>query len=94
MSMLRDEDRPEQTPAVVVEYRPSDRRWVVRQHGATRITSQHSSRSEAEHAARRLGRNQKKDVEIISADGHVERRYTYTSLRNRSRLIRAPRESF
>ena len=95
---MRHEERDEQpiaepTPMVFVEYREADRRWVVRQHGATRNTSLHSRRSDAEHVARRLGRRQKKDVTVMSVDGVVEQTYTYSSLRNRSQLIRTPRGS-
>ena len=81
-------------PVVIVEYRPVDGRWVVRQEGSKRITSMHSTRSDAEHVARRLARNQRKDVAILLPDGILETRYSYSSLRNRSRLIRSPRESF
>jgi hypothetical protein len=87
------EEAGAQQPLVVVEYRPSDRRWVVRQEGAKRISSLHASRLDAEHVARRLGRNQRKNVAVKSLDGGVARLYNYaTAPRNQSRLVRMPRE--
>lgn len=76
---------------VLVEYRSADRRWVVRQVGSKRVTSLHSTRSDAERVARRLARKQRKDVAIISPDGALQRYIHATELRNRSQLIRSPR---
>ena len=77
---------------VVVEFRSADRRWVVRQDGSRRATSLHSTRSDAEHVARRMARNQRKNVTVMAPDGGVAQRYDYSSTpRNRSRLVRSPR---
>jgi len=86
-----DETDAANNARVLVEYRSADHRWVVRQVGSKRVSSLHSTRSDAERAARRLGRKQRKDVAIISPDGALQRYIHATELRNRSQLIRLPR---
>ena len=80
-------------PLYTVEFRESDRRWIVQRQGVRRVTSVHLSRSDAEYRARVMARRQRCDVIVLAADGSVERRYSSDSLANRSSVIRAPRRS-
>lgn len=72
-----------------VEFRESDRRWIVQRRGVSRVISVHVSKAGAESKARLMARRQRCDVIVLATDGTVERRHE--AARNHSNVIRQPR---
>lgn len=56
---------------------PRNREWAVRGAGNSRVTSIHSSQSNAAAAARRIAENQRSEVVAHRSDGRIRNRNSY-----------------
>lgn len=56
---------------------PHGNDWAVRGAGNSRVTSTHSTQSEAAAAARRIAENQRSEVVIHRADGRIRDKDSY-----------------
>jgi hypothetical protein len=55
-----------------------DGMWVIRRDGASRASSRHQRKADAEAAARELARKQQAELIVYSREGEIQRRHSYS----------------